>query len=481
VSLLRHAHGVPRSVWRLEGGSEELLRPLSPRGRRQAEAVARHLVTCRPGRIFSGPAFRCQQTVEPLAVALGLPVEVDDRLGEGEDPDSVLELLAGLGDTPSVLCTHATLLSPLLQLLEVDAPEPDGACRKGALWQLCGPAVGPVAGQYVEPELRIRASVRTHGVRPQSVRAAVLDLGSTSFNLLIADVYATGQIRPVVREKVMLRLGAVMANRDRIPGDVTHRVLKVARELRRVVKHEKVQHFLPVATAALREARNGAKISEKLGKVLKTDVHVLSGEEEARLMFRAFQRRLSLDSRSVVGLDLGGGSLELAAGCSERLECEATLPLGVVRLHSAFVRGDPMGAVDAASIADAVRASLEPVAKKFPALLRSDAIATGGVVRALARLVASRRTPGADIDALPLALDVDELRALDDELAFSNHQECLALPGVRRRRADLLPTGAGILRGVAEVLGIERFTFCDWGLREGVLLEKFSGTLSGSV
>jgi 8-oxo-dGTP diphosphatase len=98
---------VPSSVWRLEGGSDDLLRPLSPRGRRQAEAVARHLVACRPRRIVSGPAFRCQQTVEPLAVALGLPVEVDDRLGKCEDPDGLLDLLAALGDTPAVLCTHS--------------------------------------------------------------------------------------------------------------------------------------------------------------------------------------------------------------------------------------------------------------------------------------------------------------------------------------------------------------------------------------
>jgi exopolyphosphatase/guanosine-5'-triphosphate,3'-diphosphate pyrophosphatase len=464
-----------RNVWRLEGGSDELLRPLSLRGRRQAEALARHMVAHRPRRIFSGPAFRCQQTVEPLAVALGLPVEVDDRLGEREDAAGLLDLLAGLGDTPAVLCTHADSLSELLQLLEVFEAEPaGGACRKGALWQLSGPATGPVEAQYVEPEFGLGPHARSERRTPRTVRAAVLDLGSTSFNLLIADVSARGDVRPVVREKVMLRLGAVIANNDRIPGDVTRRVLEVARELRRVAKVEKVQHFLPVATSALREASNGAKISEKLAKVLKARVRVLSGEEEARLMFRAFQRRLSLTSGSVVGLDLGGGSLELAAGCSEYVECEATLPLGAVRLHTAFVRDDPMGDAAARSIADAVRGALEPVADQFPELRRRDAVATGGVVRSLARLVASRRAPGADIDALPLALDIGELRALDDELVPSAHDERLALHGVRRRRADLLPTGARVIRTVAEVLGIERFTFCDWGLREGVLLDEIA-------
>jgi exopolyphosphatase/guanosine-5'-triphosphate,3'-diphosphate pyrophosphatase len=306
---------------------------------------------------------------------------------------------------------------------------------------------------------------------PSSVRAAVLDLGSTSFTLLVADVTREGVIQPVVREKVMLRLGGVIAARNEIPSTTARRVVEVARELQRVAAQEKVEHFLPVATSALREARNGRKVAEKIGRAVGEPVRILEGEEEARLMFGAFQRRLALDHQPVVGLDLGGGSLELAVGCGRRIDAETTLPLGAVRLHSEFVRSDPMRPREVRRIRKRVRQALTP---RREALLRRGPgriVAAGGTARTLARMLAAQRGERSFCQAMPLTLKSDELHALGKHLLRSKLGERRAMPGMRRRRADLLPTGALVILGVAELLEIEDFTFCDWGLREGVLLD----------
>jgi exopolyphosphatase/guanosine-5'-triphosphate,3'-diphosphate pyrophosphatase len=96
------------------------------------------------------------------------------------------------------------------------------------------------------------------------------------------------------------------------------------------------------------------------------------------------------------------------------------------------------------------------------------ALASGGTARALARLLAeserSSRTSG------PLSLPADELAELRDRLAPSSHRERLRMRGVRRGRADLLPTGSVILATLADSLGLRGFTVSDWGLREGVML-----------
>ena len=113
------------------------------------------------------------------------------------------------------------------------------------------------------------------------LRAATLDLGSTSFNLLIADATPGGEIRPVVQEKVMLRLGAAIASNAKIPEEMCERAVAVGRALCEVARREKVELLLPVGTAALREARNGGEVAARIGSAIGTPVRILSGEEEA--------------------------------------------------------------------------------------------------------------------------------------------------------------------------------------------------------
>jgi len=512
LHLVRHARGVSRSDWRDRGlprGSAgeaaesaevsspdptasgepneadlfELLRPLSEAGYTQAKALAQHLLEDPPQRLLSSPALRCQQTLEPLALALGLPVEVDDRLGDDEPLSGVASLVADLGDTPAVVSTHAGPIRALLELLELAGDlDPSGpTCRKGALWTLKGPGGFDVArATYVEPtrtgELASSSSLRRELPRPRSVRAAVLDMGSTSFTLLIADVTRDGEIRPVVREKVMLRLGAAIAKGGKIPSSMVRRAVEVATELHRIALPEKVEHFLPVATAALRDAPNGRKIAEQIARAIGEPVRILDGEDEARLMFSAFQHRLALGGERVLGLDLGGGSLELAVGCGEHIDGACTLRLGVVRLHGELVRSDPMRPREARRVREQVHRSLAEHRDDLVRQLPERMIVTGGTPRAIARLVASERGSSTGADALPLDVGLKELRAMAKRLVRSSLEERVDMPGIRRSRADLVATGALILVCVAESLGLDHFTFCDWGLREGVLLEFVSSS-----
>ena len=99
VYIVRHA----KSEKRLDWDAPDLLRPLAPRGVRQAGALAGSLASSGVARIVSSPHLRCTQTVEPLAAATGLRVEHDERLAEGSDPGKALELLEELGDEPIVL------------------------------------------------------------------------------------------------------------------------------------------------------------------------------------------------------------------------------------------------------------------------------------------------------------------------------------------------------------------------------------------
>lgn len=463
IYLLRHARAVTRADW----DGDELLRPLNEQGRDQARALADEFDGEAPKRIICGPALRCQETVQELARRHEIPIEVDERLASGEAVQRALELLPRDCDESVLLCTHWDVISSVLRFFELPAPDPDAArCKKGAFWHLKGPRRGVSSATYIEPRRRAAASdMPIH--RRESVRSAVLDLGSTSFNLLIADVPKGGDVLPVVSEKVMLRLGAVIATHDTIPDVVTARAVEVARELVEIARLEKVEHCIPVATSAIRDAKNGKGVARRLGRAIGMPVRVLSGKEEARLMFRAFQARLELGKTPTLGLDLGGGSLELAVGNADSISFEATLPVGVARLAREFVTGDPIKKSEVRRVRKKVEKALARHVGAIEKRAVRRAIASGGAVRALDRLVRERSADPSQ------GLCVASLAELTQELVESNNEERLAMRGIRKARADLLPTAGIILSTVAEILCLEEIDVCDWGLREALLLESF--------
>jgi phosphohistidine phosphatase SixA len=109
VVLLRHASAGDRVEW--EG--DDRLRPLDPRGRRQAAKLVAPLLELGVKRVISSPYVRCVQTVEPLAEALGVEVELDDRLAEGAGRTAALELLENVED--AVACTHGDIVEEVLE------------------------------------------------------------------------------------------------------------------------------------------------------------------------------------------------------------------------------------------------------------------------------------------------------------------------------------------------------------------------------
>jgi broad specificity phosphatase PhoE len=450
------------------------MRPLTQAGRAQAHALAASLAPAAPARLLSSPALRCRQTLVPLSLATGLAIELDERLGEGADEAKALELLAPRRDETLVLCTHAGTATALLERVRAEGAsfeEEDPRCEKGSVWTLERGRSGPWRARYeAPPEPAVDDPDRA------AIRFAVLDLGSTSFHLLVADATAAGEIERVARERVMLRLGSVIGDGGRVPEDVCARAVATARQLGAVARAAGAELLFPVGTAALREAGNGRRVADRIGEALGVPARIVSGIEEARLTFAAFRKRLELGSRLALGLDLGGGSLELITGDARDVRWETTLPLGTARLHAALVRRDPMSRDEKSAVRARVRERLGDYREAIARWMPQPCIASGGTIRALARVALAEA--GRDPEAFRgLFVPADELREIERRLVRSTQAERLRMPGMQRRRADLAPTGAVVLRTVVEELGLSGLTVSDWGLREGVILEALAGGL----
>lgn len=467
LHLVRHAKAAKRSRWK----GPEWMRPLTDAGRAQARQLATTLRSGELRRLVSSPALRCRQTLGPLSLATGLPIEIDERLDERRDPAKACEALSLVRGESAVLCTHGDHVAALLDHFRAEGAEVDDEprCEKGSAWTLERRGSGPWKAAYAPP---------LAGEEPAdagaAVRFAVLDLGSTSFHLLVADATPPAAIEHVLRERVMLRLGALIGDGNaRVPEEVCARAVETARQLAETARRAGADLLLPIATSAIREAKNGRELADRIGAAIGVPTRIISGIEEARLTFSAFRQRLKVGSRLALGLDLGGGSLELITGDDRDVRWETTLPLGTTRLHAELVKSDPMTRDERRAIRARVRERLADYREAIERWTPQPAIAAGGSLRALARIAAAAEGRDPEQAVRGCFLDAETISALTRQLSRSSQAERLRMPGMGRRRADLVPTGAVILDTVVEALRLRGLTVSDWGLREGVILEAF--------
>lgn len=163
------------------------------------------------------------------------------------------------------------------------------------------------------------------------MRVAALDLGSNSFHALIADVDRAGRLAVVERAKRMPRIGEGIFRTGSISSAARKSAFRALDELLPVVARHRPDAIRAVATAAVRDARNGGAFVAEVRARFGLDVRIISGDEEARLAYAGARARLGGELGYATLFDLGGGSLEAIVGDGEQIVRTASAPLGVLR------------------------------------------------------------------------------------------------------------------------------------------------------
>ena len=315
-----------------------------------------------------------------------------------------------------------------------------------------------------------------------TVRVAVFDLGSSSFHLMVVDASRDGVLIPVLRRRSFLHLGTEVARTGGVPIDRAASAVRTMRRLTAACEEAGVDVVVALATAALRDADNGPRLISRLESVLGSPIKQLSGEEEARLCFLGQRAGVWVGHDPVMGLDLGGGSLEAGIGTIDEVRSVTSVALGTARLRGELSTGELLTPSDRTTIARLTRSRAEPIRQMLEATPKAGArvIASGGTVRALARLAMGLHRPlslSGSVSSLQVnqvELPAGQLAELAERLATLDLDARLALPGIQARRAPLLPVGAVVLSTLVDSLGLQRLVVSEWGLREGAVIDALS-------
>ena len=312
---------------------------------------------------------------------------------------------------------------------------------------------------------------RGAGYARSVMRIAALDLGSNSFHLLVADVHPDGTFEAVTREKDMLRLGDEVARHGRISPSTAERAVASVRRLRQLADASGAQEVIAKATSAIRSAANGSELVDRIEAETGVEIEVISGIEEARLIFAAVRASLVLEPAPALCVDIGGGSVEFVIGDAAGLRWATSVPLGVGRLTAELVQSDPPTRAERAALEDRVRLELAPILGQVRRREPKMAVGSSGTINDLARLAATGDDGEVPASANGLRFTANQLQVLLRRIVRMPASERRRLPGIEDKRADLLPAGAILLATIFDVFELDEMVTSDWALREGIVLD----------
>ncbi|MGX5655563.1 Ppx/GppA phosphatase family protein [Geodermatophilus nigrescens] len=314
------------------------------------------------------------------------------------------------------------------------------------------------------------------------MRLGVLDVGSNTVHLLVVDAHRGAQPTAQHDDRWLLRLSEHVGADDVLSKEGEKALVKAVQKACDQAEEEKCDEVLALVTSAIREARNGMDVLDRVRSRTGVDLQVTSGEEEARLTFLAVRRWYGWSAGRLLVLDIGGGSLELATGTDEDPDVALSVPLGAGRMTRRFLPEAATGGRPDLAALNALREHasdvLRPAAKKLRAAGPPDLVAaTSKTFRTLARLTGA--APYSAGLRVPRELSADGLGQLIGFVSRIESRALAELRGVSPDRAHQVPAGAVVAQAAMQALDLPSVRICPWALREGVILRRLD-TLGGA-
>jgi len=311
-----------------------------------------------------------------------------------------------------------------------------------------------------------------------AMRLAAIDVGSNSLHMIIADVTRDGQIDVIDRVKEMVRLGRRSFTTGRLTDEAMEIAVRTLAYFSRLAKLRRVGRMRAVATSAVREARNRTEFIQRIRRETGIAVEIISGHDEARLIFDAARHAQGLEGGPHLLVDVGGGSVELVLVKDAKPLWLKSVRLGAARLTERFLFDDPPTTAQRKRL-------LEHLEEEIGSHLRDArkagvvrAIGTSGTINTLVAMARGAR--GEELGRLHGAsASAAEIAAISAQLLEANAALRAELPGIDAKRADQMAASGMLADFVLRRSGAQELVACTWAMREGLLLGLLRSNGSG--
>ena len=297
-----------------------------------------------------------------------------------------------------------------------------------------------------------------------SERYAVIDLGTNTFHLLIAEAGENKAIQPVFRKRIFVKLGAEgIATIGQAPFE---RGLEAMRTFRHLLNEQKVQLVKAIGTAALRTATNGPDFLAAVREQTGIEVELITGDQEAVWIYKGVRQAIDLGQGSHLIIDIGGGSVEFILANKKGMIWRQSFPIGLAVLFGRFHHSDPMHIEEREAVERFLEEQLLDLwsaVQKYPPQTLAGA---AGVFEILEHFLPSKKISGTQRN-----FKCQHFEELHQTIINSTLSERLAMEKLPDSRADMIVVAMLLIGVVLQKTGIQEIAVSDYAMKEGILCE----------
>lgn len=300
---------------------------------------------------------------------------------------------------------------------------------------------------------------------------AAIDIGTNSIRLAVVRVEADQRFTILAQHREVVRLGEGEFETNQMTPEAIRRGALVCAKFAEVARGFGADEIVALATSAAREAENREEFIERVREQADIEVRIISGVEEARLIWLGVSSGIELQGRKALLIDIGGGSTEVIIGNEKEHLLLDSLKLGAIRLSNRFFPHTSVyTSEDFKLVQNHVRGVATQIRRRVAGVGFDIAMGSAGTITTLGDII-SRRLGDAREGGRKITFQQKDLRSVMEMLYRLPLEERRRVPGMDANRADIILGGGAIILTLMEMFGIDRMAVSERGLRDGILLD----------
>lgn len=308
------------------------------------------------------------------------------------------------------------------------------------------------------------------------MKAAIIDLGTNTFNLLIAEVNAKSfAVLYAAKEAVKIGEGGIL--NGVISDDAIERAMRALEGYTQTIASFTCEKVFAFGTSAMRDAKNGGELVVRIKERLGIDVQIISGLEEAQLIVEGVRLAVPMTAEPLLIMDIGGGSTEFIIANNETVFWKESYQLGVSRIRQLLQPEDPISPENLSSLDALLKSELEDMIVQCNALGVQSMVGSSGSFDSFIEMIWAEKGDSTDVKSvLTESFNLDALAALNSKLLAGTFAERKAIPGLVEMRVDTIHIASFMVQWVLRHCQLNEVVLSTYALKEGVLSRIMKGS-----
>ena len=304
------------------------------------------------------------------------------------------------------------------------------------------------------------------------MRIAILDLGTNTFNIFIAEVAPDKSYTKLYKSKIAVKLGEGGINKNHIEEKPFKRGLKALKKHKKTIEEFGVEKIVAFATSAIRSASNGKEFIQAVKDNIGIDVKIISGDKEAELIYYGVRSAVKMNDKPSLIMDIGGGSTEFIIANKKDILWKQSFFLGAARLMEKFKPTNPISESEKKRIEKHLEENLQPLFEAMKKFQAEELIGSSGSFDSLAEMIAYKYYDIGIIKGITeYDFNLEDCEKMYNAILKSTTEERLHMKGLVKMRVDMIVVSAIFVDYIFEKLGLKKMRLSRYSLKEGVLWE----------